>query len=74
MEIERTGSENIAHINNRNPGPKNDTQHQVALRKRRNAADLEFEDKSDKHDFYIFIHDDICHSDSDIEALEKGVQ
>ncbi len=30
--------------------------------------------KSGEHDIYIFIHDDICHSDSDIEALEKGVQ
>jgi len=26
------------------------------------------------HDFYIYIHDDIVHTDDDIEALDNGVQ
>jgi len=26
------------------------------------------------HDGYIYVHDDIVHTDDDIEALENGVQ
>lgn len=27
-----------------------------------------------EHDGYVFVHDDIIHSDSDVTALESGVQ
>ena len=27
-----------------------------------------------EHDGFIYVHDDIDHADSDIEALEKGIQ
>jgi hypothetical protein len=30
--------------------------------------------KSGEHEGYLFVHDDIVHDDSDIEALERGVQ
>lgn len=37
-------------------------------------ADNIKEVESGEHNGYLFIHDDIIHSDSDIEALGRGLQ
>ena len=37
------------------------------------ASNLE-EVNSGEHDGYLFVHDDIAHTDDDLKALERGVQ
>ena len=37
-------------------------------------AENKDEVEAGEHDGYIFVHDDIEHSDEDIEALQRGIQ
>ena len=30
--------------------------------------------RSGEHDGFLYVHDDVPHSDEDIEAIEKGIQ